>query len=217
LFGLGAIAGDRGVKAYEDAEVRYPDSLPLHLFQAELLTSMDRIDDAASAYRDILVAFPDTPGVHFLIGSIYRSVHKWEQALTEFRAQAQITPDDERVSEAIDGCLQGAGRFADSYSYLKPMLRQADVPEWALQDFAVAAKNTGHQQEAIAALLRAEAIDASDVSNHYRLFVLYQQTHDAAKAASELALFNKLKSIEEAETSRKLAQRKQEGDAGSVP
>jgi tetratricopeptide (TPR) repeat protein len=208
LYGVGVISGERGIQAYADAEDRYPNSIQLLLLKAEMLASLERLDEAVSAYQEILREHPDSPGVHFLIGDLYRTRHRWDDALEELRAQEKITPHDERILEAIDGCLQGAGRLVESYSYLKPLVSRGEAPKWALVDFGVAAKNTDHPQEAIAALQRAEAIDPSDASIHYRLYLLFRETHQTTEAATELGSFKRLKEAERAAVSKRWETRK---------
>jgi hypothetical protein len=67
-----------------------------------------------------------------------------DEALVEFRLQEKITPADERVSEAIGNCLIAAGRFSESYGYLKPLASAAEAPESILINFATSSENSGH-------------------------------------------------------------------------
>jgi tetratricopeptide (TPR) repeat protein len=142
LYGVGVILGERGMAAYSDAADRFPGSVPLLLFQAEMLIAMDRKSEAIAKYQEILQDHPDTPGMHFRIGEIYGSDHHNDEALVEFRLQEKITPADERVSEAIGNCLIAAGRFSESYGYLKPLASAAEAPESILINFATSSENS---------------------------------------------------------------------------
>lgn len=102
------------------------------------------------------------------------------------------------MSEAIGNCLIAAGRFSESYGYLKPLASAAEAPESILINFATSSENSGHADEAFKALLRVEALNPSNAMIRYRLFQFYKATHDSAKAAVEFAAFTKLKKAQHA-------------------
>ena len=190
---IGVVAGRRGMEAYQKATERFPDSLEIPFYEAEMLSETARKQEAIDVYRSILDRRPEMPGVHYLIGLMYNSLGNCQNAVGEFEQEEKVSPRDERLAHRKSVCLLAMGQFDKCYELLRPFVSDPGAPEWMLADYATSAEQTGHTEAAVLALQRVVRLNPSGVEAHYHLYLLYRKNPSLGDASHELSVVRHLK------------------------
>ncbi len=214
LYLASHIYSDLSTRASERLLAADPDSYQAHRFNAEVLETEGKLDEAIAEYRKVLAIDPRLAGIHYEIGELILATVKgsagYNRAEAEFESELKIDPWS-APSEYELGNLAwqsrqwklAAQRFRHAVE-LDPAMAAA----WA--GLGKSLSSSGDFQHAAEALDRAVKLNPRDPDAHYRLAFALRHLGREKEAEQELALYRR---AEQDQTN--IATRIRQGMAGS--
>jgi tetratricopeptide (TPR) repeat protein len=196
LYQLSRLHADRSFALMSDLVRAAPDSAWTHYANAQVQESLDRFDAAEQEYRNALQRDPRMLGVHYHLGRVIlrasRTTDSIEKARREFEQELEISPgnaDAEYELGEIDrehGNLDAAAVHFDRALHYHPEFVEAQV------GMAKTLMKLGRPGDALPHLAEAARLDPGNKVPHYLLASAYKSMGDAASAAREISLYQKL-------------------------
>jgi tetratricopeptide (TPR) repeat protein len=196
LYQLSRLHADRSFALMSDLVRAAPDSAWTHYANAQVQESLDRFDAAEQEYRNALQRDPRMLGVHYHLGRVIlrasRTTDSIEKARREFEQELEISPgnaDAEYELGEIDrehGNLDAAAGHFDRALHYHPEFVEAQV------GMAKTLMKLGRPGDALPHLAEAARLDPGNKVPHYLLASAYKSMGDAASAAREISLYQKL-------------------------
>ena len=196
LYQLSHLHADRSFGLMSDLVRVAPDSAWTHYANAQVQESLDRFDTAEQEYRNALQRDPRMTGVHYHLGRVIlrasRTTDSIEKARQEFEQELAISPsnaDAEYELGEIDrehGSLDRALGHFDRAVHFHPEFVEAQV------GIAKTLMKLGRPGDALPHLAEAARLDPGNKIPHYLLASAYKSMGDAASAAKEISLYQKL-------------------------
>ncbi|MBB5346263.1 putative Zn-dependent protease [Edaphobacter lichenicola] len=196
LYQLVVLAGEGVLRTIEVCQSRFPDSVYLMQFRAEVLADQGQPAEAIAAQEQLIASHPETPDARYTLGMLYRKAGDWEHAVAIFGDQLHADPQDERSAARLSEALLNLNRYKEMEIMLKPRIEAPHPAIWAMLDLATAEQKLGDPHAAIQLLCSAEHEDPSNKTIHYRLMRLYSLTGDSVAALREAARFRSAASSE---------------------
>jgi tetratricopeptide (TPR) repeat protein len=195
-FMLGA-ALDRSGKApeaieqYKAAEAIDDSDPALHMALGTALLRTSHAAEAEPQFR-AAIALEDDPQDHLQLAECLVAERKMDEAGTEFTAYLKANPRDSETRFAFAGMLIGATKYEQAIAALAPVSGAGPdaLRAWKLRYEALSGLT--RNDEAIAALLKAEAIDPGDREIHASLGDSYSAKKDFPSAEREYLAVLKL-------------------------
>ena len=188
---------------------RTPDSAATHVLMGEALDGLGRTSEAIAEFNEAAKAEPKTPNVNFGLGYLYWKSHRYEEAERAFEAELANDANHAQALAYLGDIELKNGNPEKALELLRKATAVSGNLRLAFVDMGVILTEQKKYQEALAALLRAEKLDASQPDVHYRLGRLYQAMGKTAEAQKEMARVKALHEKDEEEVSRKMGGEKQ--------
>ena len=188
-FMLGAALDRTGkipeaIEQYKAAETLDDSDPTLHL---ALGTALLRTSRAAEAELEIRAAITleDEPHDHLQLAECLIAEHKTDEAAAEFTLYLKANPSDSETRFAFAEMLIGSARYDPALAALQPVAGsgQEALRAWKLRYEALSGLT--RNDEALAALAKAEAIDPGDREIHATLGDAYSAKKDFPAAERE--------------------------------
>jgi tetratricopeptide (TPR) repeat protein len=180
---------------FDQLQAAQPDSARAHQVLAETYSVLKNIPGAEKEYREAIRLKPNTPGVHLELAEMYASAAQWEKAEAEFLAESKLQPGDAEAAYGLGNALLQQGRIREARSELERANRLAPgMPEtlYALGKAASLAGDKAAAEKSWLGVIEVEKKTPLAAQAHFGLANLYRQQGNTAKAASEMAEFQKL-------------------------
>jgi tetratricopeptide (TPR) repeat protein len=166
-----------------------PDSAEADMIAGEALDEMKDNAGALAMFRAAVKANPRQPNAHFGLGYLLWSQKQYPEAEQEFHAEIANDPGHiQSMLYLADAYIQ-MNRIGEAAPLLETILKTEPDLALAHLDLGIVASESGHNDEALHELTRAEKLMPDDVNVHWRLARLYRTMgrKDEAKAEFDKA------------------------------
>ena len=189
LYLLSVVSAEQGMKQIEQCDEKYPASIHLEEFHADVLADQGHGDEAIAEYEELMRTHPDLSELAYNLGLLHEKREEWQQAAEAYRRQLATYPSDERAVAHLSRCLLQTAQYAALRDLIEPRVRAGHAPQWASLNLAEVEQKTGNLKDAIGILEAAAREPNPDKLVHYRLMHLYTLSGRPDDAKRELALF----------------------------
>lgn len=162
-----------------------PDSAEADMVAGEALDQMKDNAGATDMFRAAVKADPKQPDAHFGLGYLLWSQKQYPEAVQEF--QAELANDPKHVQSMLylaDADIQ-MDRVSEAALLLESTVKLDPSLPLAHLDLGIVAAESGHNDEALRELTRAERMMPDDVNVHWRLARLYRTMGKKEEAKAE--------------------------------
>jgi tetratricopeptide (TPR) repeat protein len=199
-------------KQQQEAEKRRAASAAVQqAFQEGLqFFNLNQYEQAASAFQRAAEADPEQVAVWANLGLSYHRMKRLDQSLESYQKALALKPDDANIYQNLGSVYSDMGQLDKSREmYEKAVsLTVATNPKAAAVQYynmGVTFINTGRNEEAIDALLKAIESDPQHAESHYQLGITYLGVNKMEESVASLRKYLELKpNGEEAETAQAL-------------
>ena len=166
-----------------------PDSTRTLANYGALLQRLGSLDAAIDTHRRCLANDPSDLEVRCNLANALMDAGRPEEAVAECEAALRIVPGHPLLLAALGATLCGAGRFGEAVETLQPLAERDDADEMALINLAFALRHTDRDEDAIAALCEAMAVNPDNARAVADLGHVLISSGDARTAAEVCADF----------------------------
>ena len=201
LYGLARLHVAAAFRAIDRLRKLDPDSFQMHAFTGQLYSEEGQYEAAAGEFQAALRKQPDALGIHYPLGTAYRMLHEYESAEKEFLLALLESPDDPGTNLSLGELALRVKQYDKALPYLQTAAagRSKDVESHLLLGRCY--MGLGESQHAEAEFLLAASLDPTGARSHYFLAQVYEKLNQPSSRQRELALFNKLSSVQKANES----------------
>ena len=196
LYQLSRLHADRSFALMSDLVRVAPDSAWTHYANAQVQESLDRFDAAEQEYRNALQRDPRMLGAHYHLGRVIlratRTVESVEKARHEFEQELAISPDNADAEYELGEIEREHGNLDAAVSHFDRALHSHPDFVEAQVGIAKTLMKLGRPGDALPHLAEASRLDPGNKIPHYLLASAYKSIGDAASAAREISLYQKL-------------------------
>jgi len=193
LYMLGVKCAEQAGEEFDRAKDKWPESLALSQFTAELKDSQGDRDGATAQYEQILAAHSDSPAsVHFALGLLYSERRRWQDAIQQYNLVKSETAESLYLKQRMSEALLHLEDYQAAMGLLSKIAAKDTAPFWVLRDYGEAAEGMGQEQTAVTYLKRACSMDPGDALIHYHLLRIYHKLNLPKAAEAELASYKQL-------------------------
>jgi tetratricopeptide (TPR) repeat protein len=171
---------------------QHPDSGAAHMLTGEALDGLGRTPEAITEFEIAAKADPHAPNVQFGLGYLYWKMRQYDEAARAFEAELASDPVNAQALAYLGDVELKRSEQEKALDLLRRSLRLRDDLQIAHLDVGVIFTEQKHYREALAALLRAQKLDAAQPEVHYRLGRLYQAMGNVDAAKEEFAKVQQL-------------------------
>jgi len=189
LYLLSVLSAEEGMRQVQTCGERFPNSVYLAQFSADVLAEQGHADEAIAQYEQLIRDHADLSDLHYSLGLLHEKRDEWAPALEQFREQLAAYPGDERAAAHVSKCLLQTEQYAELRDFLSPRMHVEHPPQWASFSLADADQQLGDTDAAIKLLVAVEKEPNADKLVHYRLMHLYILSGRPEDAKREYALF----------------------------
>jgi tetratricopeptide (TPR) repeat protein len=189
LYLLSVLSAEDGMRQIQICSEKFPDSVYLAQFSADVLADQGQGDRAIAEYERLIRDHADLSELHYSLGLLHEKRDEWAPALEQFRQQLAAYPGDERAAAHVSKCLLQLEEYEALRDFLSPRMHVERPPQWASFSLADADQQLGDTDAAIKILVAVEKEPNADKLVHYRLMHLYTVCGREADAKREYALF----------------------------
>lgn len=186
LRGLARMAAGRPRPALEDFDavlLDEPERVPALFNRALALFLLERLDEALATMRRVCELSPGSADAWANLGILYMRQERWREAIDALEQADRLAPGRAPLLRSLGNALASAGRIEDAL----PLYARADalVPDDpdTLLDYGLALFKAGRPVDARRRYERAARIRPGDQTALAGLYLVAQQTGDAACAA----------------------------------
>lgn len=195
LYLASHVYSDLSTSASERLLAVAPESYQAHRFNAEVLETEGKLEEAIAEYRKVLAIHPRLAGVHYEIGELILATTKggagYNRAEAEFKKELEIDPWS-APSEYELGNMAWQSR---EWQIAAQRFRRATEldPEMAAAwaGLGISLSSAGHFQQAAEALERAVKLNPRDPDAHYHLAFALRHLGRENEAEQELAAYRR--------------------------
>jgi tetratricopeptide (TPR) repeat protein len=186
---------DRALAAYEEAYQLDSTYLPALEGLGNLLTQVQRYDEALKVYQTILIHHREdltdleVVELYCQIGEVYVALKQYDRAQNHFDKALSIDPGHEPSLRALIGLADAAGKHDKSVEYRQNLvqgLEGEDKLKVYLELAKLAREKLKDAYVAIDAYVGALKVQGDSLEVMDSLYVLYRETHQPQKAADVL-------------------------------
>lgn len=181
-----------GYEAFRKVSMLNPDSARTHQMMAKYYSDQHETAHAVAEYEAALKLSPELPDLYLGLGTVYWVAGDWDRAEPPLRKALELAPSLLAASYELGDVYVQKRQWEAAVRNLRPALEDQTLNYQVCLDLAKAEAALGHNQDAVAYLLRVAKQD-QDGELHYRLALLYRKIGDSAKAEAALAASNRLR------------------------
>jgi len=149
------------------------------------LADAGRFDEAIACQTEVVVLRPNDGDAHLRLGLLYREVHCIDDALTAFRRATTLDPNQSDPREALIETLLEAGRYPETISEAKVLVRMSSRNVFARDVLSVAYLQLGDLERALHMTTEMVRLDPLNAGHHFKRALLYQQQGNLPGALGE--------------------------------
>lgn len=164
----------------------------LHLYLGKAWLAKDEKDKALQEFKAAAFADETLPLVHYFLGRVYLEQHAYTQAEAEMLRDIKIEPGVQYNYENLGLLYTQIGKSEKAVKYFREALQHDPTLVNSYVGLAKIYRRTGHYQDALAMLTRAESIVPSSASVHYLRGQVLMRLGLHAAGHQELATSSKL-------------------------
>lgn len=153
--------------------------------RAEDLASAGRYDEAIACQSEVVTLRPDDGDAHLRLGLLYREVHCIDDALSAFRRATSLDPAHSDPREALIETLLEAGRYPETISEAKALVRVSARNVFARDVLSVAYLQVGDLERALHMTTEMVRLDPLNAGHHFKRALLFQQQGNLTGALAE--------------------------------
>jgi tetratricopeptide (TPR) repeat protein len=182
-----------------------PEAVQAHMLLAEALDGMDKTPDAIKELEEAERLSPNEPVLHFELGYLYYKQRDFDRAKQELELEIKNDPGYAQSYLYLGDIALHSDDEATAEPLLKRAIELQNESRLAYFDLGSIYADQNRNQEALAALQHAVALDPTQPDAHYRLARLYVAIGDKDKAAAEFAKTKQLHSDKEESLIKKVS------------
>jgi tetratricopeptide (TPR) repeat protein len=153
--------------------------------RAEDLASAGRYDEAIVCQSEVVTLRPNDGDAYLRLGLLYREVHCIDDALIAFRRATSIDPDHSDPREALIETLLEAGRYPETISEARALMRLSSRNVFARDVLSVAYLQIGDLERALHMTTEMVRLDPLNPGHHFKRALLFQQQGHLTGALAE--------------------------------
>jgi tetratricopeptide (TPR) repeat protein len=145
-----------------------------------------RFDEAEALYKDILTKMPDFAPAHFNLGYVYRAKKDFAAAEASFQKALALEPARADTHVALAGTYRAMGDAQKALDVLVKGASQFESDGGFQYELGIGYLNAGKNDEAVAALKKAESLDPANIEIQFYLGTLAVARADMKEATARL-------------------------------
>jgi tetratricopeptide (TPR) repeat protein len=153
--------------------------------RAEDLAGLGKYDEAIACQSEVVVLRPDDCFAFLRLGLLYREVHCIENALSAFRNASKLDPDLSDPREALIETLLEAGRYRETITEAKALVRVSPRNIFARDVLSVAYLQVGDLERAQHMTTEMVRLDPLNPGHHFKRALLFQQEENISACVAE--------------------------------
>jgi tetratricopeptide (TPR) repeat protein len=201
LYRTGKVYGNSASVTMRKLAQAAPDSVWLHLAEAEANESQGNYDSAIIEYGQVLSADSRRPGIHYRLGRSLlarsRQTNNAEDdaaALKEFEQELQLDPSNASAAYEIGEIHRNAGAFEEAQKFFEVALKNYSDFEEAHLGLAAVLITLQKPELALQHIQSAIALNPKNEVSWYRLSQVYGVLGDTVEQKKAFAEFQNLRS-----------------------
>jgi tetratricopeptide (TPR) repeat protein len=187
---------------------QHADSAVAHMLTGEALDGLGRTPEAITEFEIAAKTDPHATNVQFGLGYLYWKMRQYDEAARAFEAELASDPLNAQALAYLGDVELKRSEQEKALGLLQRSLRLSDDLQIAYLDVGVIFTEQKHYQDALAALLSAQKLDAAQPEVHYRLGRLYQAMGNVDAAKEEFVKVQQLHQKEEASVADRMSGQK---------
>jgi len=198
LYNLGIVYTRLMTNAYKKMAEIDPDSYRVHQLLGASYEARRETKKAIEEYKLAIQKKPDFAGLHHSLGNIYWKEGDLQQAEREFLEELRIAPENYLVTWKLGNTYLLNKQYDLAFQYLEKAIRQRPDLGQAHRDMGKALLQTdGDLTRATAHLKKVTELAPEEPTTHYLLAQVYRKQGKRAEQATELAIFEKLRRVQQ--------------------
>jgi tetratricopeptide (TPR) repeat protein len=183
------------LNVYREILALNADSAEADMLAGEALDEKGDDTGAIEQFRSAVKAKPNEPNAHFGLGYLLWKQHHYRDAADEFKAELAIDSAQQQAQAYLGDALVELHEFAEAQPALEAASQGNALASASMvhRDLGIVYQEAGRNDDAVAELREAIALDAKDVSPHWRLGKLYQSMGRQEEAKAELGIARAMK------------------------
>jgi len=145
-----------------------------------------RYDEAEALYKDVLTKMPDFAPAHFNLGYVYRAKKDFAAAEASFLKAAALEPARADVVVALAGTYRAMNQAAKALEVLVNAAPRFETDGGFHYELGIGYLNAGKNDEAVAALTKAESLQPQNIEIQFYLGTLAVARNDMKEAVVRL-------------------------------
>jgi len=198
LHNLGIVYTRLMTSTYKKMAQIDPDSYRVHQLLGASYEARKETKKAIEEYKLAIQKKPDFAGLHYALGNIYWKEGDLLLAEKEFLEEIKIAPENYLVTWKLGNIYLLNKQYDLAFQYLEKALRQRPDLGQAHRDMGKALLQTdGDLARATAHLKKVTELAPEEPTTHYLLAQIYRKQGKRDEQANELALFEKLRRVQQ--------------------
>jgi tetratricopeptide (TPR) repeat protein len=198
LYNLGIVYTRLMTGAYKKMAQVDPDSHRVHQLLGASYEARRDTKKAMEEYKLAIQKKPDFAGLHYALGNIYWKEGDLPQAEKEFLAELKIAPENYLTTWKLGNIYLLNKQYDLAFQYLEKAIQQRPDLGQAHRDLGKALLQTdGDLARATAHLKKVTELAPEEPTTHYLLAQIYRKQGKRVEQANELALFEKLRRVQQ--------------------
>ena len=177
-----------------------PDSARVHELEAQVLRQQGRSEQAIAEFKKAISIAPDTAELYDALGSIYLENGRLDEARAQFEQGLQLSPNDPLTNYLLGDVLLQQRNLPQAEKYLLKAIQLHGSLLEAQMDIAKLYRLRGDDEKAIHELDEITQLAPDRYEPHYILYEIYRKAGNAARAQTELQVFQTLKQKKDADS-----------------
>ena len=198
LYNLGIVYTRLMTNTYRKMSEVDPDSYRVHQLLGASYEARRETRKAIEEYKLAIQKRPDSTGLHYALANIYWKEGDLQQAEKEFLEELKIAPENYLVTWKLGNTYLLNKQYDLAFQYLEKALKQRPDLGQAHRDLGKALLQTdGDLARATAHLKKVTELAPEEPTTHYLLAQVYRKQGKRAEQAAELAIFEKLRRVQQ--------------------
>ena len=198
LYNLGIVHTRLMTSTYRKMAQVDPDSHRVHQLLGASYEARRENKKAIDEYKLAIQKKPDFAGLHYALGNIFWKEGDLQQAEKEFLEEIRIAPENYLTTWKLGNIYLLNKQYDLAFQYLEKAIRQRPDLGQAHRDLGKALLQTdGDLARATAHLKKVTELAPEEPTTHYLLAQVYRKQGKRAEQATELAIFEKLRRVQQ--------------------
>ena len=209
LYQVSRMHSDRSYTLMADLVRAAPDSAWTHYANGQVQESIERFAAAEQEYRKAIERDPRLAGAHYHLGrvilSISRTPESVRRAQHEFEQELAVSPTNADAEYELGEIEREHGNLEEAIAHFTRAIRYHPQFVEAQVGIAKTLMKLRRNAEAVPHLTEAARLEPENKIPHYLLSSAYKALGDTAAAAKEIALYQKMQTLNPAASSEPAA------------